>query len=69
MLEKMVLRLNCINTLGTNTFSLLAFFNCSVFFCIWRHNDLGVVVEGYNQQRPHVLSILEYPFLVLVIAQ
>ncbi len=37
--------------------------------CVWRHDDVGVVLEGRDQQGPDISSILEYPFLHLASAQ
>jgi hypothetical protein len=32
-------------------------------FCIWRHNDLRVVIEGHNQQQPERLIDFGVPLL------
>ncbi len=33
--------------------------------CIWRHNDMGMVIEGLDKNDRVASSILEYPFLHL----
>ena len=64
MSEKMVPRWTCVNTLWADTFSPFFVLDLKRVFCIWQHNDVGVVIEGSGQQRPKLLVDCRVPLFV-----